>query len=483
MAINAEVKLLRMRRTKIVATLGPTSSDYATIEGLAHAGVNVFRLNMSHGNYDQHRSNCEDVRRVARAMRNHIAVLADLSGPKIRVGWFQRGSIPLNKGSLVTVTTRDVLGQVGLIPSQYKALARDVSAGDRILLADGVMELRVEDVHDTDITCTVVAGGILSDSKGINLPGVMVSAPALTDKDRKDARFALETGVDFLALSFVRHAEDIEELKSLIAETGGEAGVIAKIERPEALTDIEHILDVADAVMVARGDLGVELPPEQVPVLQHQLIAQGRIKHKPVIVATHMLDSMVTSVRPTRAEVADVSLTVSSGTDAIMLSGETAIGTYPMQAVEMMNRIARQTEAYLWVHGAFGSFDHDQVQRPIRVGDAVGHATALLSRDLLVRMIFVVSPWGISAAAVSAARPSAPVVAVSANDRICRRMALLWGVTPLQVKCIELEDPVPVARRVAKDMNLATAGEHVLLVRDFHIDPEKNAPSIKILTV
>ncbi len=483
MAIDTTVKFLKMRRTKIVATLGPASSDPAMIERLAGAGVDVFRLNMSHGEYDQHRVNFESIRQVARKRSNHIAVLADLSGPKIRIGRFPDGPIALDEGRLVTVTTRQVPGHAGLIPSQYQALAKDVHAGDRILLADGIMELKVESVQDTEIRCKVIEGGTLSNDKGINLPGVNVSAPALTEKDRRDAQFALELGADFLALSFVRCAADLLELKSLVAGASDHTAVIAKIERPEALDKIEEILDVADAVMVARGDLGVELPPEQVPVVQRQLIDKGRAKDKPVIVATQMLESMITNARPTRAEVADVSLTVSSGADAVMLSAETAVGTYPLQAVEMMNRIARQTEAYLWRHGAFGCFSQNSTQCPLSVSDAVANATALLSRDLLVRMILVVSRWGLSAAAVSAARPSAPVIAVSANTMTCRRLALLWGVTPLQVKPSEMEDPVPLACRVAKDMQLATSGEHVLLVRGFHADPRLNVPSIKILTV
>jgi len=482
-AIDTAVKFLKMRRTKIVATLGPASSELTMIERLVAAGVNVFRLNMSHGDYDQHHANFQRVRQVASKMRAHVAVLADLSGPKIRVGRFPEGPIVLEDGSEVVVTTRDVPGRPGLIPSQYQTLAKDVRSGDRILLADGSMELKVESAQNTEIRCRVIEGGKLSDNKGINLPGVNVSAPALTEKDRQDAHAALEMGVDFLALSFVRCAADVSELKSLIDTANHQTAVIAKIERPEALAEIDSILDVTDAIMVARGDLGVELPPEQVPVVQRQLIDKGRAKDKPVIVATQMLESMITSARATRAEVADVSLAVSSGADAIMLSGETAMGAYPPQAVGMMDRIARQAEAYLWGHGAFGTFPQAHNTPPISTSDAVGNATALLSRDLLVRMILVVSPSGVSAAAVSAARPSAPVVAVSANAETCRRMALLWGVTPFHISVDETDDPVLLASRLAQQLKLANPGEHILLVRGFHTDIRKNVPSVTVLTV
>lgn len=483
MPIDTAVKLLKKRRTKIVATLGPASSDPATIGRLIRAGVNIFRLNMSHGMYEHHRVNFERIRAAARDADAAIAVLADLSGPKMRVGEFPGGPIELAEESTVTMTTRDLPGAPGLIPSQYRKLAGDVQPGNRILLADGVMELLVENVEDTEVSCRVIQGGILSERQGINLPGVEVSAPALTDKDREDARFAMQLGVDFLALSFVRHASDLAELKSLIAESGSQVATIAKIERPEALAEIEGILDLADGIMVARGDLGVELPPEQVPVAQRLLVDHARAKDKPVIVATQMLDSMIENARPTRAEVADVSLTVSSGADAVMLSGETAVGRYPVQAVQMMDRIARQTESYLWRHGAFGSFSQDHITRPLPFGVAVGNATALLSRDLRVRMIFVVSPWGISAREVSAARPSAPVVAVSSQDATCRRMGLLWGVIPVRVGPGEIDDPISLSSQMAKDLDFAESGDHILLVRGFHIDPEKNAPTITVLGV
>lgn len=484
MSIDTEIRLLALRRTKIVATLGPASNDAGTITRLMKAGVNVFRLNMSHGEHAVHRETFDCVRRLASEADRHIAILADLAGPKIRVGKFAGGSIVLELGDKVTVTTREVQGEPGLIPSQYEKLADDLSPGNRILLADGVMELEVERIEGTEIRCVVTQGGVLEDRKGMNLPRVNVSAPCLTDKDKNDARFLLELGVDYLGLSFVRRAQDISELKSLIDQTGATAGIVAKIERPEALQDVKAIVDLSDAIMVARGDLGVELPPEKVPIAQRKLVDAARAKNKPVIVATQMLESMIDNPRPTRAEVSDVSHTVLSGADAIMLSGETAAGSHPVLAVEMMNRIAMQSEAYLWEQGAFGGFDLQHgAEPPIPFGDAVARATALLSRDLRVRGILAISHSGMSAATMSSARPAAPVVSISSSAASCRRMSLMWGVVPHLVESEDLNDPIALARDRAQKLSLADPGEFVLLVRGFHADPMKNTPSITLLRV
>ena len=484
MSIDTEIRLLALRRTKIVATLGPASNDPAIIARLMKAGVNVFRLNMSHGDHAGHRETFECIRRLAAEADRHIAILADLAGPKIRVGRFAGGSIVLELGDKVTVTTREVEGEPGLIPSQYDKLADDLSPGDRILLADGVMELEVERIEGSEIRCVVTQGGVLADRKGMNLPRVDVSAPCLTDKDKNDARFLLELGVDYLGLSFVRCASDIAELKALIEDRDVSAGIVAKIERPEALEDVSAIVELADAIMVARGDLGVELPPEKVPIAQRQLVDAARAKNKPVIVATQMLESMVDNPRPTRAEVSDVSHTVLSGADAIMLSGETAAGNHPVLAVEMMNRIAMQAEAYLWDQGAFGGLDlREGAEPPIPFGDAVARATALLSRDLRVRGILAISHSGMSAATMSSARPAAPVISISSSAATCRRMSLMWGVVPNLVKIKDLDDPIAMARDLAQKLSLANPGEFVLLVRSFHADPMKNTPSITLLRV
>lgn len=428
MRIDTDIKLLLYRRTKIVATLGPSSADSDTLEALIRAGANVFRLNMSHGTHDDHRRVYGYVRETAARLGKPIAVLADLCGPKIRVGAFENGRIDLNRGAVVTVTTRSVTGQADLIPSRYRALAGDVAVGNRILLDDGNIELKVLEIDGEDISCEVIAGGKLSDNKGMNLPGADISAPSLTEAeaDRQDAAFALDLGVDFLALSFVRRAADIQALRDLIDDVGRQVAVVAKIEKPEALNNIDEILDLTDAIMVARGDLGVELPPQSVPVAQDQLIDRARQRRKPVIVATQMLESMITHPRPTRAEVSDVATAVRHGADAVMLSAETAAGQYPVEAVKMMDDIIRQTEGYLWRHGFFGTLRRRTGgERPYAIEDALSESLAKLSRDLMARAIMVISQQGRSLAVMSASRPASPILGVCPDYRTACIAALL----------------------------------------------------------
>jgi pyruvate kinase len=481
MSIDTKIHLLKKRRTKIVATLGPSTKEPAMIRKLIQTGVNVFRLNMSHGDHDFHRTTYNHIRTIADELKLPIAILADLCGPKIRTGNFRDGQIELIKNSKITVTTRDVVGEPGLVPSQYAALAEDVKPGNRILLNDGALELSVDSVSGTEIVCTVIHGGILKNHKGINLPGVNVSAPSLTEKDRVDAEFALNLGVDFIALSFVRTADDVSELKSIIKKSGKDVSVIAKIEKPEALQNASAILDVADGIMVARGDLGVELNPEEVPVAQSQLIDLAKSKFKPVIVATQMLESMIEHARPTRAEVTDISYAVTLGTDAVMLSAETAAGAFPVEAVNMMDRIARQTESYLWQSGAYGN--PGKSNAPISIWDAISDTSAVLAKDLMVRAILVISQSGMSAATMSSARPAAPVIAITGLPHICRRMALYWSIIPVLSEDAGSKNPNDLARQVALDLKLAEKGEYVLMIRGFHSNPEQNIPSVTVLTV
>jgi pyruvate kinase len=475
---------LKQRRTKIVATLGPASSDAAVIQQLIKAGVNVFRLNFSHGDHASHRLAYERVRAASSALGELVAVLADLCGPKIRVGQFAGGQTELAPSARVVVTTRDVLGGAGLIPSQYEALAQDIRPGDRVLLDDGVLELRVETIEGTEITCRVVHGGVLKDRKGMNLPGVHVSAPAFTEKDRIDAVFALDLGVDLIALSFVRRGADFDELKTLIAAGHYSTHLLAKIEKPEALGAIDEILDACDGIMVARGDLGVELPPEVVPIVQRQIVARARNKHKPSIVATQMLESMIYNPRPTRAEVSDVSTAVFSGADAVMLSAESASGAYPVQAVEMLDAIARQVEGSQWTERAFGSITvQDEALPSLALSTAVGRSIAQLSRDLRVRCIVVLSPTGAGAMAVAAARPAAPMVVVSPDLWACRRQSLLWGAVPVLADAAALDDPQLLARQIAIDLGLARTGQNILMIAGFEGTEIEVAPSITILRV
>lgn len=484
MSITTQVNLLKYRRTKIIATLGPASSDAEQIKKLIEAGVNVFRQNMSHGDHDYHKQTYSRVREIALELNKPVGILADLCGPKIRTGKFENDGIDLEANSTVIVTTRDVLGKPGLIPSQYRALADDVEAGDRILLADGNLELAVTDVDGNDITCSVICGGKLGNHKGINLPGVNVSAPSLTEKDQADAQLALNLGVDFVALSFVRSGNDIKALREIIDAHSHTASIIAKIEKPEALDDAMAIIDAADGIMVARGDLGVELNPEQVPVAQHQLIDLARKKFKPVIVATQMLESMITNARPTRAEVTDVSHAVTLGTDAVMLSGETAVGDYAVDAVKMMARVARQTESYLWKQGAYrGQVNKQHTDDVLPVWDGIANSVVHLAQDLKVRAVVVISNSGMSAATMSSARPAAPVVAITGSDAVCRKMALLWSVIPVQSDATGKINPNDLAKQVAEENELAKEGDTVLLVRGFHEDAQLNTPSITVITI
>lgn len=469
------------RRTRIVATVGPASRDPEVLRQLILAGVNVFRLNLSHGEQQDHRHHYESIREQARLLNLEVAILADLCGPKIRVGTFPGGQIELMVGTQVVVTTRVVMGNSGLIPSQYSQLAQDVKVGDRILLDDGNLELRVQQVNGTEIQCQVIQGGVLRDRKGMNLPGVAVSAPAMTGKDHLDAVFALDLGVDFIAMSFVRRSEDLDDLKQLIASRNQTTPIIAKIEKPEALEVIDAIVDSADGIMVARGDLGVEMAPEKVPLIQQQLVQLARRKNKPVIVATQMLESMMEHSRPTRAEVSDVSTAVQSGADAIMLSGETAAGRFPVKAVEMMDRVARQMEDWQSVHGSFGSITERERNEDHRLTlrQAVAQSTAQLSRDLRVQAIVVRSRNGTSVRAVSATRPAASVLALTNHLAELRRMILLWGVVPYLVGPRDFDLARVMARRLTARMALAGLGQNILFLAGFG----KEEPTISVLTI
>lgn len=451
---------------------------------MIRTGVNVFRLNFSHGNHAVHQRSYDLIRSVAAQCGTHVGVLADLCGPKIRVGTFADGEIELTPAEMVTVTVRDVIGQPGLIPSQYHELHRDVQPGDKILLDDGNLELKVVRTEDTEIHCEVIFGGTLKDNKGMNLPGVSVSATAMTAKDRNDAAFALFIGVEFLALSFVRTAGDIRQLREFVATKYHNAQIIAKIEKPEALANIDEILDLSDGIMIARGDLGVELPPEEVPLAQERLISAARLHRKPVIVATQMLESMMKRARPTRAEVSDVANAVRAGTDAIMLSGETAAGRFPIEAVRMMDMVARQTEAQQWSQGAFGGLKQVvSMDPPIPIDDGVANAIGSLSRNLRPRAIVVISKAGRSVRVISASRPAAPLIGVAIGDRAGALSHLLWGVIPLPSDEADLTDEATFAMAATRQLELAKQGDIILLARGFSDSPEDNKPSISVLTV
>lgn len=475
---------LYWRRTKIIATLGPATSSASMLEKLIKAGVNVFRLNMSHGTHQQHRDAFQLVRDTAAGMSQHVAILMDLCGPKIRTGKFKNGSITLKKNTQVLIRCDINSGDEGVIASQYTNLYKDVKKDDRVLLDDGNLELRVEKITGQTISCKVIHGGILKDNKGINLPDSAVSVSSFTSKDKNDIKLAMELGADFVALSFVRNEKDILVLDAYMKKNGMQIPIIAKIEKPEAITNIDAILSAAYGIMIARGDLGIELPAEQVPLIQKELICKARYHNSPVIVATQMLESMIEHSRPTRAEVGDVANAALLGSDAVMLSGETAVGKYPVQAVKMMDRVLREIEAHQWQHNDFGGRHNEAVQTDrISVRKAVAYAVTSLAQDLKLQGIIVPTASGTTAQVIAASRPTSPLLGVSSHGRVCRKLALHWGVIPIQTDEYETHDWKKLSQSISKYCHLTKTGNTVLLVSGFNEDPELNEPAMKILKV
>lgn len=412
------------RRAKIVCTLGPATCTPAMIEKLVAAGMNVARLNFSHGTHRDHAALIKSVRHVSQGLNKAVAVLADLQGPKIRTGLLE-GSAPvrLRFGQKFFITTRDIKGTSHGVSTTFHALPRAVRKGDTILLADGTIALRVLSVSSRDVICHVENGGMLGEHKGINLPGAKLKIPSLTKKDVADLGFALKAGVEYVALSFVRTARDLEAAKALIDRAGKNTPVIAKLEKPEAIDHLDQILTVADAVMVARGDLGVEMTPEKVPIVQKEVISRARNALVPVITATQMLDSMEKNPRPTRAEASDVANAIFDGSDALMLSGETAVGQYPLEAVTMMDRIICEAEA--------NNLDPQRPQRfdELRISEVIAGSVCRAAEELKMKAVVVFTETGASARLVSKYRPRVPIIAFTPNPESYPRMGLLWGVS------------------------------------------------------
>ncbi len=455
------------RRTKIVATIGPASCSEEKLEGLFRAGVNVVRMNFSHGDHAWHAEVIERVRRIASNMQLHIACLQDLCGPKIRTGTLKGGAVQLRKGETVTLAADGTEGTSERFPiSAPAALFGDLRQGDRVLLDDGNLELLVEKEGASEAACTVVHGGFLKEHKGVNFPGSKLSLPGLTDKDRNDLRFGIKAGVDYVAVSFVRRPEHIHEAKEIIRGEGADIPVIAKIEKPEALAVIESIINASDGIMVARGDLGVELSAMRVPYIQKKLIRLAREQEKPVITATQMLESMTRSPRPTRAEVADVAKAVEDGTDAVMLSGETAAGAYPVQAVETMAQVVSTAES--WIREEVNPFLEES--RSLGGGQllpAVGQGLALIADTVDLSVIAVATRTGRTVCAFSKMHPDSPLIALSDDDRTLRRAALYHGVFGAKIEDTGDErDIVVSAERAVRGLNLGGEGQMIAVVWD-----------------
>jgi pyruvate kinase len=413
-----------MRTTKIVATLGPASDSPEQLIRLFEAGVNVFRLNVSHGTQEDHARRIQSVRRIAAETGSHAGILLDLQGPKIRLGTFENGGCTLDDGSVFTLTTHAVQGTPEMASTSYPDFARDVQPGNRVLLADGTLELEVLSTDGVAARCRVVHGGWISDRKGINLPGVAVSTPSLSKKDVADAHFGVEQGVDFIALSFVRTGKDVLRLRHLLEEVDATQPIIAKIEKPEAWQNLDAILEESDGIMVARGDLGVEMPLEKVPIIQKAIIERSRYYGRFVITATQMLESMVEHPLPTRAEVSDIANAIYDGTSALMLSAETSTGKYPVRAAQMMAKIALETEAEVRRQGFKSVSLASHATTPQIIADAAYH----VARSAEVSAIAVGTSSGASAKLLARYRPPVPIFAFTSTDKVARELSIIYGV-------------------------------------------------------
>jgi len=419
------------RRTKIVATVGPASESPEMLRKLLKAGVDVARLNFSHGTWEEHALRIRHLRAISEAINKPLAILQDLSGPKIRIDKIADEPVILRRGREFTLTVRPVSGDEKIAAVSVPELLQAIRAGNIIYLDDGLLQLKVLRIQGEDIVCRVLHGGPLSSHKGVNLPGASLPLPSLTGKDRADLNFGIAQGVDWIALSFVRSAEDIRQIKSLVAAQGADIPVLAKIEKHEAIRHLDEILQTADGAMVARGDLGIEVPMQEVPLLQKRIIAKCNELGKPVITATQMLDSMVRSPRPTRAEVADIANAIFDGTDAVMLSGETAIGAYPLEAVRTMARVVAEAEKSL---DYIGMLIKKVSGRAVSCTDAIGQAACELAMDLKAAAIIAPTTSGQTARTISKYRPEARIVAPTADTRVLRRLALYWGVHPILMR-------------------------------------------------
>ena len=469
-----------MRRTKIVCTIGPATSSPEMIEKLIKAGMNVARLNFSHGSYEEHLERIKFIRSLSDKLGKTVGILQDLSGPKIRIGRIENSPVRVEPGARFTFSTREVAGDAKQVNLPFPKLPSQLKRGQMIYLDDAKLELKVISTSDTEIVTKVVIGGELSSNKGFTVPGASYDVPGVTEKDKADLRWGLEHGVDWVASSFVRGQDDIVPLRKIMREADRRVPVIAKIERREAVKNIQSIIEAYDGIMVARGDLGIELPIDEVPVIQKNIIRRCNRAGKPVITATQMLDSMMTNPRPTRAEVTDVANAIIDGTDATMLSGETAAGQFPLESVQMMDRIARTTEKSL-----VKMIARDLQSRAIiDVTEAIGEAAVNLASDLRVPAIITCTFGGTTARLVSKFRPEARIVAAASNDETARRLTLSWGVHPIFVEMAKDTDGlIRNALEAAVDYKLVKRGDTVLVIAGVPVGVAGSTSLIRVLKV
>ena len=451
-----------MRRTKIICTLGPAVDDAEMIRTLIRTGMDAARFNFSHGSHPEHLERLNMLKSVRDAMGRPVATILDTKGPEIRIRSFETKSITLEPGDTFTLTTRDVVGNQGWVSVTYPKLHEELTPGQEILIDDGLVAIRVDRIEGTEIVCTVENGGALSANKSINIPGVHIQLPALTEKDVDDIRFGVENDFDFIAASFVRRAEDVEAVREVLRQCGGDSvKIIAKIENQEGVDNLDEILQAADGIMVARGDLGVEIPAARVPILQKQMIRKGLQQGKPVITATQMLDSMMRNPRPTRAEVSDVANAVYDGTGCVMLSGETAGGKYPVEALTAMVTIVTETE------GAIDYWKQFQKQRVLpasNINDAITHTCCLTAKDLNAKAILTATNSGRSARMICRFRPACPIAALTMHEKVRRQLNISWGVTPFLTGEVNSTDRIfSLSAEVALKEKLVENGDTVVI--------------------
>jgi len=453
------------RRTKIVCTLGPASTDPDTIQRLVEAGMDVARLNFSHGTHEEHRERFEHVRAAAEQAGRTVSIMQDLQGPKIRVGQIEEGGVLLQEGDELVLTTEPIeRGNKERVYIDYPTLPDDVEVGGRVLLDDGLLELKVKAVHNGEVVTEVITGGPLRSRKGVNLPNIRTSTPSLTQKDLDDLKFGLKLGVDLVALSFVRAAEDVQKLARHIEEAGRDTSIVAKIEKPEAVSEIDDILTVTDGIMVARGDMGIEMAMEKVPSTQKRLIRKSMEAAKPVITATEMLESMIENPRPTRAEASDVANAVLDGSDAVMLSGETAIGENPVRVVRAMNQIIREAERHRWEYRQGLDNPPGRLEQSADITNSVSFTACRLAEQVGAKAIACLTNSGATARSIARHRPSMPIYAFTDNKRVVGRLGVLWGTQAFHIPFQEDTDRgIALVHKVLSDNELVGSEDLVVI--------------------
>ncbi len=474
-----------LQHTKILCTLGPATATPERIRQLILAGADAIRLNFSHSSYDTHRELFEMTRAVAAELRRHITIVQDLQGPKIRIGALPNGPVLLRPAEQVTLTTDEIKPGDERIPVGYTHFARDVKPGNTVLLDDGLLSLRVDEVKGKDVVCTILNGGLLKEKKGINLPGTKISEPSLTEKDLRDLEFGLKLGVDYVALSFVRSAKDVEELKKIIRRKRKSTPVIAKIEKVEAIRQLDEIIEAADAVMVARGDLGVEMPGHVVPLLQKRIIERCKRYGKPVITATQMLESMTSNPRPTRAESSDVANAVFDGTDVVMLSAETSVGAYPVEAVMAMDDIIQTTESAIGSEGLVHEVEPLPEELERYTESAVASKAAGLAAEIRAAAVLCLTYTGMTARVMSRRRPGIPIIAITQDVELCRRLSLYSGIFAIDIgeNPETTEEAIRTMEKAALEAGLIRKGDVVILTTGIPLDAKASTNMLVVQEV